>query len=92
MQPNATPTPQFYTWKGYRCAYEVYPKIDSEASQNLPLLLIHPIGVGLSRRFWYRFCDRWQQQGYQNPIYNPDLPREAGLKPRRLRRIIFVLT
>ncbi|KKD36819.1 alpha/beta hydrolase [Limnoraphis robusta CS-951] len=73
MEPFGTPTPQFYTWKGYRCAYEVYPNIDSEASQNLPLLLIHPIGVGLSRRFWYRFCDRWQQQGYQNPIYNPDL-------------------
>ena len=67
------PTPQFYTHKGYRCAYEVRRMADSEGSRDLPLLLIHPIGVGLSRRFWYRFCDRWQQQGYQNPIYNPDL-------------------
>lgn len=73
MEPSATPTPQFYTWKGYRCAYEVHSATDPESSQHLPLLLIHPIGVGLSRRFWYRFCDRWQQKGYQNPIYNPDL-------------------
>ncbi len=73
MEPFAVSTPQFYTWKGYRCAYEVHSTTDSEASQNIPLLLIHPIGVGLSRRFWYRFCDRWQQQGYQNLIYNPDL-------------------
>ncbi|WP_413162505.1 alpha/beta fold hydrolase [Capilliphycus salinus ALCB114379] len=67
------PTPQFYTFKGYRCAYEVHSTIDPESSQHLPLLLIHPIGVGLSRQFWYRFCEVWQQKGYQNPIYNPDL-------------------
>jgi pimeloyl-ACP methyl ester carboxylesterase len=73
MEPSAPRKPQFYSWKGYRCAYEVHSTIDSESSQHLPLLLIHPIGVGLSRRFWYRFCDRWQQKGYQNPIYNPDL-------------------
>ncbi len=64
-----TPTSQFYTWNGYQCAYEQYPGL----SETLPLLLIHPIGVGLSRQFWHRFCQQWQQQGLHNPIYNPDL-------------------
>lgn len=55
---------QFYTWNGYRCAYEM------SEGQGTPLLLIHPIGVGLSRRFWDRFQREWRQG---NPIYNPDL-------------------
>lgn len=54
---------QFYTWNDYRCAYEF------KEGQGVPLLLIHPIGVGLSRQFWHRFIDAWQP----NPIYNPDL-------------------
>ena len=71
---KAPPTPsvpasQVYTWQGYRCAYEVYPS-NSNAS---PLLLLHPIGVGLSRYFWHRFCSEWRQLGYGNAIYNPDL-------------------
>jgi pimeloyl-ACP methyl ester carboxylesterase len=36
-------------------------------------VLLHPIGVGLSRYFWHRFCSQWRQQGYGNAIYNPDL-------------------
>jgi pimeloyl-ACP methyl ester carboxylesterase len=60
---------QFYTWKTYRCAYQVYPGDDSQ----IPLVLIHPIGVGLSGNFWYRFCKEWYQAGNTNPIYNPDL-------------------
>ncbi|MEL7036182.1 MAG: alpha/beta hydrolase [Cyanobacteria bacterium J06592_8] len=74
MKPSTpSPTPQYYTWKGYRCAYEIHPSIDTASAPDLPLLLIHPIGVGLSRRFWDRFCQQWQHRGYQNPIYNPDL-------------------
>lgn len=72
MTPTLTFTPpqaDFYTWQRYRCAYEFYP---GEASQT-PLLLIHPIGVGLSREFWHRFCEQWQGQGARNPIYSPDL-------------------
>ena len=67
------PTLEFYTWNGYRCAYEQYSPSPEKASEGLPLLLIHPIGVGLSREFWHRFCQQWQQQGLNNPIYNPDL-------------------
>jgi len=38
---------------------------------DIPLLLIHPIGVGLS--FWHRFCCEWYETDRSNPIYNPDL-------------------
>ncbi|MBW4458430.1 MAG: alpha/beta hydrolase [Nostoc indistinguendum CM1-VF10] len=80
MQPSAisnttnlTASPsQFYSWQNYRCAYEVHQPINT-VSEGIPLLLIHPIGVGLSRQFWQRFCREWYNLGQQNPIYNPDL-------------------
>ncbi|MEO6863220.1 MAG: alpha/beta fold hydrolase [Microcoleus sp.] len=62
----------FYEWQKYRCAYDIYqPTTGTEDS--IPLLLIHPIGVGLSRVFWQRFCENWYKSGNTNPIYNPDL-------------------
>ncbi len=66
---TTTPPTQFYTWKNYRCAYEHH----SNSTDGVPLLLIHPIGVGLSRKFWERFCREWYLSGQQNQIYNPDL-------------------
>ncbi|MGL5083931.1 MAG: alpha/beta fold hydrolase [Microcoleaceae cyanobacterium] len=72
-QSFAPPSANFYTWKDYDCAYEVYPGTESVTSAKIPLLLVHPIGVGLSRGFWHRFCAQWQQQGCGNPIYSPDL-------------------
>ena len=80
MQPSAvantnnlTASPsQFYSWQNYRCAYEVHQPINT-ISEGVPLLLIHPIGVGLSRRFWQRFCREWYNSGQRNSIYNPDL-------------------
>lgn len=70
MSQITIPNTEFYTWKNYRCAYEHYTP---ETQDSTPLLLIHPIGVGLSRRFWHRFCQAWYQGGHDNPIYNPDL-------------------
>jgi pimeloyl-ACP methyl ester carboxylesterase len=67
------PALQFYTWQNYRCAYEVYHSSNSAADRNIPLVLLHPIGVGLSRCFWHRFCRQWRQINYDNPVYNPDL-------------------
>ncbi|MDJ0554910.1 MAG: alpha/beta hydrolase [Microcoleaceae cyanobacterium MO_207.B10] len=63
---------EFYSWKGYQCAYEIYPS-KHNAIDSIPLLLIHPIGVGLSKYFWHRFCSISEQQNLPNPIYNPDL-------------------
>ncbi len=67
------PPSQFYTWGDYRCAYELYRASDSAADHGIPLVLLHPIGVGLSRYFWHRFCREWRKTGHDNPIYNPDL-------------------
>ncbi|MBN3896647.1 MAG: alpha/beta hydrolase [Nostoc sp. NOS(2021)] len=80
MQPSAvtntsnlTASPsQFYTWQNYRCAYEIHQQINI-TPDGIPLLLIHPIGVGLSRQFWQRFCREWYNTGQRNSIYNPDL-------------------
>ena len=61
-----------YCWHDYLCSYTVHqPEIPSPSHQAL--LLIHPIGVGLSGAFWQRFIDNWFQQGQQGVIYNPDL-------------------
>jgi pimeloyl-ACP methyl ester carboxylesterase len=62
----------FYEWQKYRCAYDVYQPTTA-TEDSIPLLLIHPIGVGLSRVFWQRFCENWYKSGNTNPIYNPDL-------------------
>jgi pimeloyl-ACP methyl ester carboxylesterase len=70
---HATTSPtQSYTWQNYYCTYEAYQPTNSPP-EGIPLLLIHPIGVGLSRHFWQRFCCEWYNSGHQNPIYNPDL-------------------
>jgi pimeloyl-ACP methyl ester carboxylesterase len=63
---------QFYNWQNYRCAYQVYQPPNSQP-EGLPLLLIHPIGVGLSGKFWQRFVREWYGSGQRNLIYNPDL-------------------
>jgi pimeloyl-ACP methyl ester carboxylesterase len=68
---TASPT-QFYTWRNYRCAYQIHQPTNS-TPEGTPLLLIHPIGVGLSRKFWQRFCYQWYSSGQRNPIYNPDI-------------------
>ena len=71
-QDKAANKSEFYTWNKFRCAYEI--RTPSKVTpEGIPLLLIHPIGVGLSRQFWQRFCDEWYKQSNHNAIYNPDL-------------------
>jgi pimeloyl-ACP methyl ester carboxylesterase len=70
-QSKTTSSTQFYTWNNYRCAYEVHNP--TSLPEGIPLLLIHPIGVGLSRQFWQRFCQEWDKQELRNIIYSPDL-------------------
>lgn len=89
--PSATPASsgyasqvetQYYTWRGYRCAYDVLTcdltsnssATSAEPDSNQPaILLLHPIGVGLSRHFWQRFAQAWFNAGETIPLYNPDL-------------------
>ncbi|MEM1241528.1 MAG: alpha/beta hydrolase [Cyanobacteria bacterium P01_H01_bin.26] len=54
-----------YRWQQYTCAYETY---DGD-QQATPLLLIHPIGVGLAGQFWQPLVDQWQGRS----LYVPDL-------------------
>lgn len=74
--PVSPPDTQFYDWRGYRCAYELWPPQPADAPAT-PILLVHPIGVGLSRRFWDRWIAAWrvagQTQTGQQAIYSPDL-------------------
>jgi len=58
----------FYIWKDRRCVYDTVPGGNAPA-----LLLIHPIGVGLSRAFWHPFIQAWESAGSPAPIYNLDL-------------------
>lgn len=68
-------TTEFYDWRGYRCTYDRWelPGAEPTSADRPVLLLIHPIGVGLSRRFWDRFIAAWQRSGGPTAIYNPDL-------------------
>ena len=61
---------KFYSWQGFRCAYSVH---GSEETLKSPLVLIHPIGVGLSGTFWQRFIETWLAENPDRVIYNPDL-------------------
>jgi pimeloyl-ACP methyl ester carboxylesterase len=76
QQPSgAIASTRTYLHQRYECRYDLIAPVDAnlESAQDIPLLLIHPIGVGLSRLFWQRFCLEWQQIGQRNAIYNPDL-------------------
>lgn len=42
-------------------------------SESTPLLLIHPIGVGLSARFWDRFIQHWKRSDPAAELLAPDL-------------------
>ena len=65
-------SPQSYCWQDFRCAYTVSTSGNPRA-EKLPLLLIHPIGVGLSGIFWQRFIKAWLGQNPGSVVYNPDL-------------------
>lgn len=71
--PKFVSEKKIYTWQGYQCYYEYYPAINSINNHESGLLLIHPIGVGLSGTFWHRFCQEGRKQGLNHDIYNPDL-------------------
>lgn len=64
---------EFYTWQNHQCAFEKVPRKKNADAKAPALLLIHPIGVGLSGNFWRPFIEQWQQTEATSAIYNPDL-------------------
>ncbi len=65
-----TPSPLFYSWLNYKCAYTCY---NPDSTSSHALVLIHPIGVGLSGVFWVKFIQKLQEYSFPFPVYNPDL-------------------
>ena len=67
-----TASPQYYFWKNLNCAYTIHGS--STKNDVAPaILLIHPIGVGLSKVFWQPLINQWLEQYPNSTIYNPDL-------------------
>jgi pimeloyl-ACP methyl ester carboxylesterase len=71
---------QWYDWQGYRCAYDCQGMATAPFpanSQSPAIVTIAPVGVGLSRLFWQRFCQHWAELSSPlaqcTVIYNPDL-------------------
>ena len=65
-------SPQYYLWKDFNCAYTVHTS-GNTFTQTSAIVLIHPIGVGLSKAFWQPFIQVWLAQNSHSVIYNPDL-------------------
>lgn len=92
MSTISPPRPLFYTWRGHRCAYELH----NPSGSGAPLVLVHPIGVGLGRAFWRRFVNAWPGK---NPIYAPDLlgcgqsdlPRAAYTPEDWARQLLYFI-
>ncbi|GAX14889.1 hypothetical protein FisN_29Lh105 [Fistulifera solaris] len=58
-----------YKFKDYNVTYRYKPPAPGH-ERDAPLLLIHPVGIGLSSWFWENFMDAWE---YGGPVYAPDL-------------------
>ena len=46
---------------------------DQGITAKTPLLLIHPVGVGLSAKFWNRFINRWKETGDERDLIAQDV-------------------
>jgi pimeloyl-ACP methyl ester carboxylesterase len=74
----------YYEHDGWRLAFRHKPAAPGREADP-PLLLVHPVGIGLSGWFWDRFIDAWQG----GELFAPDLigcgesdawrPEERGL-------------
>lgn len=75
---------EHHRWNGFDCAFRVE---GDPAGGAVPLLTIHPIGVGLSGAFWNRFTAHWREQGSGRALLHPDLLGcGASAMPHRLTR------
>lgn len=60
---------QRYTHKSFNLTY-LYKEAAPGREKDRPIVLIHPVGIGLSSWFWKRLMDSYEDNP---PIYAPDL-------------------
>lgn len=60
---------QRYTHKAFNLTY-LYKEAAPGREKDRPIVLIHPVGIGLSSWFWKRLMDSYEDNP---PIYAPDL-------------------
>ena len=60
--------PLSYSHDGWRLAYR-HKAAAAGHENDAPLLLVHPVGIGLSSWFWERFMEEWRG----GELYAPDL-------------------
>jgi pimeloyl-ACP methyl ester carboxylesterase len=71
----ALSSPNTYTLNGLQLTFRKKAAAEGHESDP-PLLLVHPVGIGLSSWFWDRFFDEWEY----GEIYAPDLIGCGGSK------------
>jgi len=59
-----------YRWNGDKGVCSVEGNLQGPVD---PILTVHPIGVGLSGRFWDRFSNAWQARALPHALVHPDL-------------------
>ncbi len=65
-------SPRHYLWQNFNCTYTVRG-LSNSSNRTPAIVLIHPIGVGLSKAFWQPFVAAWLQQSPNSVVYNPAL-------------------
>ncbi len=75
---------EYYEHDGWRLAFR-HKRAAAGRESDPPLLLVHPVGIGLSGWFWERFIEQW----LGGEVFAPDLigcgasdawvPEERGL-------------
>jgi hypothetical protein len=50
---------EFYDYDGWKLTYR-YKAAEKGFEKDSPILLIHPVGIGLSSWFWELFMDSWR--------------------------------
>jgi pimeloyl-ACP methyl ester carboxylesterase len=65
---EGTTTIRSYEYDGWKLTYR-YKPASLGHDQDDPVLLVHPVGIGMSSWFWETFFDEW----VGGPLYAPDL-------------------